>query len=412
MQNTKPRLKIDPKKIVIFGAGKIGRSFIGQLFGCAGFSVVFIDVDILLVERLNLRGSYPVLYKGESEQEIIVPNVSAISAFEDEMVCNSVASAGILSVNVGKNALVKVVPVIAEGLKIRFRQYPNVPLDIILAENMRNAAQFVRDALMQYLPDDYPTDKLVGLVETSIGKMVPIMPLAETEKDPLMVFAEPYNSLILDQKGFRGPIPKVNGLSPKNNIKAWVDRKAFIHNLGHCTAAWYGYYLHPEMVYMYEVLNNPEVLAFTRNVMLQSADVLVKCYPDDFTPDDLIRHADDLIARFSNKALKDTVYRVGQDLTRKLADGDRFMGVIRLAIGNGMPYDLILKAMSYGFFFRAMDEKKEMNLSDLAFLDEVSIAFGWTLENKLFLGRQSDHLLINDLKSLFINNKINHRYVN
>ena len=44
---------------------------------------------------------------------------------------------------------------------------------------------------------------LVGLIETSIGKMVPIMTTAEQMKDPLVVYAEPYNTLILDGKGFR-----------------------------------------------------------------------------------------------------------------------------------------------------------------------------------------------------------------
>jgi mannitol-1-phosphate 5-dehydrogenase len=32
------------KKLVLFGAGKIGRTFIGQLFATSGFEVVFIDI--------------------------------------------------------------------------------------------------------------------------------------------------------------------------------------------------------------------------------------------------------------------------------------------------------------------------------------------------------------------------------
>jgi mannitol-1-phosphate 5-dehydrogenase len=133
MLNTRHKLEVERKKIVVFGAGKIGRSFIGQLFGCAGYRVVFVDVDSLLVDRLNQRGSYPVMIKGGQEHEIIVPNVSAISAFEVDKVAEAVASASILSVNVGKNALAKVVPMIAGGLKIRYDRVPDSPLDIILA---------------------------------------------------------------------------------------------------------------------------------------------------------------------------------------------------------------------------------------------------------------------------------------
>ena len=396
------KLLIEPKKIVIFGAGKIGRSFLGQLFGCGGYQVVFVDVDAALVERLNQRGSYPVIIKGDKEDKILVPNVSAILAFEVEKVKEAVATAGILSVNVGKNALVKVLPTIAGGLKIRYEQHPNSPLDIILAENMRDAAQFVREQLQPNLPENYPIDRLVGLVETSIGKMVPIMPLAEMERDPLMVFAEPYNSLILDQKGFKSSIPEVKGLSPKANIKAWVDRKAFIHNLGHATAAYYGYFLHPGMIYMYEVLDDPEVLQFTRSVMLQSAELLLKRYPDDFTWNDLIQHVDDLIRRFRNKALKDTVYRVGQDLTRKLGEGDRFMGAIRLALETDQPFDLILKAMSYGLFFRAKDEEGRATPSDATFLTQLDADFEGTLVVALKLHPGTDQKLIENLKAYFL----------
>lgn len=397
-------MEINQDKIVIFGAGKIGRSFLGQLFGCSGFKVVFVDVDRELVAKLNERGSYPVVIKGDTEQEIIVPGVSAILAFEVEKVVAEVASAGIISVNVGKNALSKVLPVIAKGLITRYNKYSQSPLDIILAENMLDASQFVRSGLIPYLPADYPFDRLVGLIETSIGKMVPIMPVAEMEKDSLMVFAEPYNTLILDMKGFRSPIPQVTGLSPKSNIKAWVDRKAFIHNLGHATAAYYGYFLHPDSIYMYEILEDQNVLNFTRNVMLQSADTLLKCYPDDFTLQDLILHTDDLIARFRNKALKDTVFRVGQDLARKLADGDRFMGAIHRAVENSMPYDLILQAMSYGFFFRAKDEYGKPNPEDDKLLNHLAADFDNTMLNVLHLSATVDHSVTKQLKTLYIYN--------
>lgn len=85
-------------------------------------------------------------------------------------------------------------------LKKRKIADPNTPLDIILAENMRSAANFVKSILVQNLPLNFPVDKLVGLVETSIGKITSIIPQAELEKDPLVVFAEAYNSLILESE--------------------------------------------------------------------------------------------------------------------------------------------------------------------------------------------------------------------
>ena len=392
---------VNTNQIVIFGAGKIGRSFIGQLFGCSGYEVVFIDVDPVIIAGLNEKGSYRVVIKSDKDMEILVPNVRAISALEREKVVEAVSSAGILAVSVGKNVLERIVPVIATALEKRNANDPGSPLDIILAENMRSAADFVREELMKNLPANFPVNELVGLVETSIGKMVPIIPQAELEKDPLVVFAEAYNTLILDAKGFKSPIPQIKGLAPKNNIKAWVDRKAFIHNLGHATAAYYGYSLHPEAVYLYEVLEDPEVLLFTRAVMLQSADILRAAYPDDFTAADLETHIDDLIYRFRNKALKDTIFRVGMDLVRKLGTDDRFMGSIHLGMQYRMSYDLILKAMSFGLSFKAKDEGVTGFLSDSTFLKSLEKNFKSNLTEILGYDPVIDQPVIEKLIRLY-----------
>jgi mannitol-1-phosphate 5-dehydrogenase len=401
MQNTGNRLKVDPYRILIFGAGRIGRSFIGQLFGCSGYKVVFVDVDDRVVRMLNERKSYRVVIKSNLDEEILVPNVSAIPASDKQQVTEAVCSAGIAAVSVGKFALEKVIPVIAAGLELRKRVNPYFPLDIILAENMRSAAEFTRMELLKHLPDGYPLDMLTGLIETSIGKMVPIIPFADIEKDPLVVFAEPYNSLILDGKSFRTPIPDVKGLAPKSNIKAWVDRKAFIHNLGHATAAYYGHFLHPEMIYMYEILEDKRVLDYTREVMMQSAGILNRVYSEDLPMKDLEEHADDLLSRFRNRALQDTIFRVGQDLTRKLAADDRFMGAIKLAREVNLPHDLIIKAMSFGFTFRATDEFGNPYLPDKEFLEAISTDFKRSMTDLLKLQKETDSEIIEKLHTLY-----------
>lgn len=404
MRPTEDKSKVEKHKIVIFGAGKIGRSFIGQLFGRSGYKIVFIDVDPVMISMLNKRASYRVVIKGEKEEDIIISKVQAISAFDRSSVIEAVSTAGIVAVSVGKNALEMVIPVIAASLVKRNNENPDKPLDIILAENMRSAAEFTRELLIKHLTPGFPVESFIGLIETSIGKMVPIIPLAEAEKDPLVVFAEPYNTLILDGKGFKSPVPDVKGLAPKNNIKAWVDRKAFIHNLGHATAAYFGYSLHPRSVYMFEILDDPAVLTFTREVMCQSAEILLKAYPSEFTLTDLENHIDDLINRFRNRALQDTVFRVGHDLQRKLGADDRFMGSIHLAIQLNMPYDLILKAMSFGFLFRAKDEEGNLFPSDGAFLEAIPEEFELTLTGKLFFDRVSDKTIIKELGRLYLVN--------
>lgn len=393
----------DNKTILIFGAGKIGRSFIGQLFGQSGYKVVFTDVDLDLVNELNRRKSYPVVIKGKTEETILVENVRAVSGLEHCAVIKEVAKASIMAVSVGKNALEKIIPVIAEGLKRRQELTSEKPLDIIIAENMRSAGEFIRSRLMELLPKNYPFNKLVGLVKTSIGKMVPIMTEEELKNDPLLIFAEPYNTLILDKMGFKGPIPKVKGLSPKENMQAWVDRKAFIHNLGHATTAYVGNFYHPEAKYIFEILADKKILEATRKTMLQAAEVLISYYPDDYTFKDLEEHIDDLLSRFQNKALKDTVFRVGQDLPRKLGIDDRFAGILQMAQKKQLKYEHIVNAMAYGFFFGKTDELGTLNPQDKLFLQALKEkGVEKTLTTLCGFHSEKNRDLLNELKIRFL----------
>lgn len=347
---------IEQNKIVIFGAGKIGRSFIGQLFSRGGYEVVFVDVYKPVIEELNKRRNYPVIIKSEKEEVLTITNVRGVLADDMEAVADEVASTGIVAVSVGLHGLISIFPALAKGLIKRFEMNGQSPLDIIIAENMRDADTFFRTELKKHLPPGYPFERLVGLVETSIGKMVPIMLRKDLEEDILQVFAEPYNTLILDKKAFKNPIPQISGLAPKENMKAWVDRKLFIHNLGHATAAYMGYLYDQGFVYIYEALAVPAVHDAVRNTMLQSAELLLKKYPGEFSPEDLTGHIDDLLSRFQNKALGDTLFRVGCDLGRKLGPEDRLAGAIKNALLFDLPYDKILLALVCGFHFRATDE--------------------------------------------------------
>ena len=345
------------RKIVIFGAGRIGRSFIGQLFSRSGFEAVFIDLNTRLVDALNQTGQYSVVIKSDEPDEILtIEPVRAVSLSERDRASDEVATAAIAAICVGQQGIPDTLPLIAEALKRRLDEAGPVPLDIIIAENMRNADQTISTGLRKLLPADYPFDRLVGLVETSIGKMVPIMTQRDVEEDPLQVFAEPYNSLIVSKNGFKNPIPEVMNLEPKENMKAWVDRKLFIHNLGHATAAYLGYRKHPDAVYMHEVLSDPGVLEQTRMTMFQSAEILREMYPEVFSESDLTNHIDDLLARFRNKALGDTVFRVGCDLFRKLGPEDRLVAPLKAAMELNKSHDRILDAIRAAISFRGKDE--------------------------------------------------------
>ncbi len=355
------------KKLVQFGAGNIGRSFIGKVFAGNGYEVVFIDIDETLVDALNRRGQYRVIIKrnDKPDEKVIVDGVRAVHGKELDSVVEEIRHADYISTSVGKGALPHIIPTLAKGLEQR-----SAKIDIIIAENMREGASYFRTELSKHLPENFPLDRTLGLVETSIGKMVPIMREEDKAIDPLWVFSEEYNTLILDKKGFITGIPNFPEIKAVENIGAYVDRKLFIHNMGHAAAAYLGYAADPGWTYIWEPLEVPEIRNNVRRAMEQSGDALHAAYPEDLTKPDITDHIDDLLFRFRNKALGDTIFRVGRDLYRKLDRNDRMIGAMLLAEGRGLPFDAIADAAAAGFYFRGTDEEGKMYPRDKDFADE------------------------------------------
>jgi mannitol-1-phosphate 5-dehydrogenase len=373
---------MNTNKIIILGAGKIGRSFIGQIFNHSGYEVVFVDISRQLIDLLNEKHEYRVAIKDRDKDEtLLITGVRGLCLGDEDHLVVELTDAGLVSLSVGQQGLRAAMPVLAKALLARRKAYGDVPLDIIIAENMRNADVFIKEELKKYLSADYPLEQLVGLVETSIGKMVPIMTHEDMKEDPLRVFAEPYNTLIVAKNGFKNPVPNVPFLAPKENIKAWVDCKMFIHNLGHATTAYLGYRSHPDAVYIYEVLKEPALYQSVRKTMLQAADILQALYPEEFTHVRLKEHIDDLLYRFGNRSLKDTIFRVGCDLYRKLSPEDRLVAPVHAAMRLHKPYNLILEAIKAAISFRAKDESGHNFPSDEQFFQEAEKGVDYILEH-------------------------------
>jgi len=359
-------------KLIQFGAGNIGRSFIGQLFSRARWDVAFVDVNPKLIDSLNEKKAYTVVVKreGMADETRTVSPVRAIDGRVAQLVAAEIADADLVSTSVGKAVLPKILPVIAKGLAERERRFPGRSLDIIIAENARCADELFRTTLQAELGADYPLAERVGLVETSIGKMVPIMKEADLAEDPLQVFSEEYEKLIVDGRGFRGPLPAVESLYPVDNITAYVDRKLFVHNLGHAAAAYLGFAADPSVRLLPDALALPSVEASVREAMGEAADALAAEYRDAYSRADLEVHIEDLLFRFQNRALGDTVHRVGRDLYRKLDREDRIVGALLLCARLGLPSASIAKAFKAALNFAAPDESGALFKDDERFRKE------------------------------------------
>ncbi|NQT60224.1 MAG: mannitol-1-phosphate 5-dehydrogenase [Bacteroidetes bacterium] len=394
------------KKILVqFGAGNIGRSFIGRVFGTNGYEAVFVDINNAVIDTLNKEGKYTVVIKKNSvpDRLIEVPNARGVHSQNLEEVINLVKKADIIATSVGKNVLPIIASTIAAGLIERLKAYPGKPINIILAENLHNGAEFFKNALNPHLPGDFPLETYVGVIETSIGKMVPIMPLEVVKENPTIVYSEEYNNLILDKKAFIGDIPDIPEIKAVDSIAAYVDRKLCIHNLGHAAVSYFGNEAMPNAVYLYEVLADKKIFNHVQAAMMQSAATLLKEYPGVFTNASLQEHIEDLLERFMNKALGDTIFRVGRDLPRKLYRDDRVLGAAKLCIRHELPYDAIIDVFHAGLRFQAKDESGLLFPEDERLLEAVAEkGREWVLLNicKLNPEDPADNVLIKEIKKL------------
>ena len=222
---------------------------------------------------------------------------------------------------------------IVAGLRKRWAR-DDRPLNIIICENLMDANKVMEGMLKDLLTDEEKKhfDEKVGLVEASIGRMVPVQTEEMKDGDPMRVCVERYGFLPVDKAAFKGEIPEITNMVPFEPFDFYIKRKLYVHNMGHATCAYLGGY--EGRKYIYQSIDDPEVLTIVQNAMLESALALSKKYSVEL--DGLMLHITDLLGRFRNAALKDTCKRVGGDPTRKLGAADRLIGSSLLCLEQGV----------------------------------------------------------------------------
>ena len=342
------------KRAVHFGAGNIGRGFLGQLYFESGYDTTFVDVVDSVVAELTRRGSYPIRIVEEQCETVVVERVSAVNGRDLDAVGRALAAADIVSTAVGVNVLPHIAPAIARGIELRFAEASAAPLNIIVCENLIEAGPFLREKVRAHLAPGWhgALDAQVGFVEASIGRMVPVMTEAQRAEDPLLVCVEPYCDLPVDANGFVGPVPEIAHMKAMANFGAYVERKLFVHNLSHATTAYLGYLRGHE--YIWQAIRDAAVRVEVEAAATESCRGLAKKHGMDLAP--LEAHRDDLVRRYHNRALGDQVARVARDPLRKLGPKDRLIGAGCMCLEQGIPPEHIAFAVAAAIRYDSQDD--------------------------------------------------------
>ena len=331
------------KTAIMYGGGNIGRGFIGKVFADSGYEVCFLDIMQDVIDEMNARGQYTVrIVSNEGEQDTTVKPVRAVNSLTDQAI-DEIVNCEIMATAVGVNVLPKIAPVIAKGMIARMERTGR-PLDIILCENQLGADELMRGWIYEKLTDEQKAwaDGNLGLIEASIGRMVPPLTPEMRAQDKLLICVEPYSELPVDKDAFKGEIPDLVGLIPYTPFEFYIKRKLFLHNGGHALCAYLGYEKGYE--YIWQAIADPEIYEAAKASMMTSARALVAKFGEGIR-ENVESNVTDLLFRFQNKALKDTVARVGADPVRKLRRNDRIVGAALFALEQGIDPAPIVKGI-------------------------------------------------------------------
>jgi mannitol-1-phosphate 5-dehydrogenase len=360
------------KKTIIFGAGQIGRGFIGQLCFESGYFIFFVDIDEKIIDLLNKEKKYTIYLLGEKKEEKIIGNFKGIKLKNEKELIEEFIDCELVFTSVGAKNLFTLSEIIAKGIKEKFKKNPNF-LNIVICENLLNAGKKFKNEILKTgrFSDEEKKyfDEKVGFVETVISRMT--SPLTEEEKikNPLFVKVEPYKILPVDKNGFKGNIPQISGFFLVDNLKKYEELKLFGHNLSHVCLAYSGYLKNYN--YIWECIEDKEISNILKEVQREVKEALIKKY--NFKREEIENYFIDLNKRFDNKLLKDTVFRVGREPMRKIGRNERIVGAINLCLENNIFPEKICFVLSTALCYNYSLDEEAVKLQKI--IEEKGIDF-------------------------------------
>ncbi|NQX71894.1 mannitol-1-phosphate 5-dehydrogenase [Paenibacillus alba] len=342
-------------KALHFGAGNIGRGFIGLLLSQAGYEVIFSDVNDTLVELLQERKSYTVRLANEEQETFTVSGVAAINGKHIDEVAEAVAQADLVTTAVGVNILKHIAGGIAKGIELRIERGA-APLHIIACENAIGGSTQLKEHVYALLSEELCTkaDAAVAFPDAAVDRIVPL----QHNEDPLEVTVEPFYEWVVDESQMMEGFPRIAGIHYVKHLEPYIERKLFTVNTGHCSAAYLGYL--QGYATIQEAMAHSPIASLVRHVMQETGSLLIQKHGFDLAQHEI--YIDKILQRFKNPYLIDEVARVGRSPIRKLSVNDRLVRPALQAYELGMSPTYLAMAMAAAFLFEDQGDPEAVEI--------------------------------------------------
>lgn len=340
------------KKAVHFGAGNIGRGFVGVILNEAGYELVFSDVAAPLIDALNTEESYTVHEVGADPKDITITNFRGINSAENpDALAEEIATADVVTTAVGPTVLKFVAVNIAQGLQKRAELGTPGKVAVMACENAINAT----DGLAEEVRKHYAAaDEQAIFANTAVDRIVP----NQAPGQGLDVTVENYYEWAVETGPFGDDVPAINGATWVEDLAPYITRKLFTVNTGHATLAYFG--AQAGISKISDALANDEIRAKVEATLAETKDLIVRKF--GFEPEVQQAYIEKILTRFANKDLPDTTDRVGRSPLRKISRNERFIGPAADLAELGRPVDALLATVAALLEFDVAEDPEAVSL--------------------------------------------------
>ncbi len=356
------------KTAIQFGAGNIGRGFIGMLLAQAGYRVIFADVSEVIIDRLAADQKYTVHVMDTEVEDVEITNITGIMSNGEEII-DEIAKADVLTTAVGLRVLGFIAPTIAKGIQKRISDGSKEPMNIIACENAIRATSQLKEHVYGILSEEERSycDQYVGFADCSVDRIVPPV----RSENPVDVVVEKYCEWNVEKASLKGEIPEIPGMNLADNLMAYIQRKLFTLNTGHCITAYTGILAGHKTID--QAISDPKIYELVKAAMTQSGDGLIQRF--GFDKDAHYKYIDKIINRFKNPYLKDDVTRVGREPLRKLSADDRLVSPLTTAISYNLPVDKLVLGIGAALRYNNPEDAQSTELQEKIASKGVAAAF-------------------------------------
>ena len=346
------------KRAIQFGAGNIGRGFIGALLSKSGYHVVFADVNEEIISKINEDKCYTIHIMDVECKDEKVENISGVISTSDEIL-EEIRPSDRITTALGPVVLPRIASTIANGIKLRKITGVTSYLNIVACENAIKASSQLEEEVKKYLNEEEIAylNEYVGFPNCSVDRIVPPV----KSENILDVVVENFYEWNVEEKAFKGEIPKIYGMNLADNLMAYIERKLFTLNTGHAITAYFGYLKGYNTVD--ESIKDEVIHDLVKKAMIESGQGLIAKY--NFDKEEHFKYIDKIIGRFKNPYLKDDVARVGREPLRKLNENDRLIKPLMTAKSFNLDIDNLLLGVGAALNYNNEEDSQSVELQSL-----------------------------------------------